>query len=250
MTKKNQNLGAALVTGSAKRIGRAIALNLAAMGYDIIISYNKSKQEAEVLAQKIRDDFAVRCEVFQCDLQDVKQTKKLAKFVKENFLNWNLLVNNASIFSRSKFLTGSDADLMNNLNTHLISPLILSKEFARNSQPNAQIINLIDKNIARFDTSYFYYLLSKKALAEFTKMLALELAPNVRVNGIAPGFILNPIDEKSPSHDTQNIIKKIPLQSKGDIENIWQAIEFLLNNNFVTGQILFIDGGASLNHAG
>ena len=254
MTKKIPNSGAALVTGAAKRIGRAIALNLAAMGYDIVISYNKSKKEAEVLAQKIRDDFSVRCEVFQCDLQDVQQTKKLAKFVKENFPHWNLLVNNASIFSRSKFLTGSDADLMDNLNTHLISPLILSKEFAKNiiqnSLPNAQIINMIDKNIARFDTSYFYYLFSKKSLAEFTKMLALELSPQVRVNGIAPGFILNPIDEKSPSHDTQNIIKKIPLQTKGEIENIWQAIEFLLKNNFVTGQILFIDGGASLNHAG
>jgi NAD(P)-dependent dehydrogenase (short-subunit alcohol dehydrogenase family) len=109
---------------------------------------------------------------------------------------------------------------------------------------------MIDKNIARIDTNYFYYLLSKKSLAEFTKMLAVEIAPQVRVNGIAPGFILNSVCEENPSLETQSLIKKIPMKAQGEIENIWQAMEFLLKNKFVTGQILFIDGGASLNHAG
>lgn len=254
MSKKLKQNGAALITGAAKRIGREIALTLAEMGYDIAISFKDSKKEAEVLAKKIRADFGVKCEIFHCDLSDEKQAKKLAGAVQKKFPNWNLLVNNASIFNRSKFLEAPDAELMNNLNTHLISPLILSKEFAKNvaknSLQNAQIINLIDKNITRFDTNYFYYLLSKKSLAEFTKMLALELAPQIRVNGVAPGFILNSIDEKNPSVETQNLIKRIPLKRKGEIEHILQAIEFLLKNNFVTGQILFIDGGASLNHAG
>ncbi|MBP7710417.1 MAG: SDR family oxidoreductase [Rickettsiales bacterium] len=250
MSKKAKKNGAALITGAAKRIGREIALNLAAKGYDIAISYKNSKKEAEALAKKIRQDFAVECEIFSCDLANANEAKKLAAAVQKKFPNWNLLVNNASIFNRSKFLAAPDSELMENLNTHLISPLILSKEFAKNSPKNAQIINLIDKNIARFDTNYFYYLLSKKALAEFTKMLSLELAPNIRVNGIAPGFILNSVDEKNPSIETQNLIKKIPLKTKGEIENILCALEFLLKNNFVTGQILFIDGGASLNHAG
>jgi NAD(P)-dependent dehydrogenase (short-subunit alcohol dehydrogenase family) len=254
MSKKPKNLGAALITGAAKRIGRELALNLGQAGYDILISYNNSKQEAEVLAKKIIQDFGVQCQIFCCNLQDVEQTKKLAKFAVKTFPHLNLLINNASIFNKSKFLSGSDLELMNNLNTHLISPLILSKEFAKNveknSVPNAHIINIIDKNIARYDTQYFYYLLSKKALGEFTKMLALEIAPHSRVNGIAPGFILNPIDEKIPSAATQNMIKKIPLQTKGDVKNIWQAVEFLLKNDFVNGQIIFVDGGASLNHAG
>ena len=252
MNKKVKKIGAALVTGAAKRIGRDMALNLALMGYDVLIHYNNSKKEAELLAQKIRKDFDVKCEIFKCDLSDVKQVKKLAEFAKKEFSNWNLLINNASIFNKSKFLTAPDSELIDNLNTHLISPLILSKEFARNvekkSIKDAQIINMIDKNIVRYDTSYFYYLLSKKSLAELTKMLAVEIAPHVRVNGIGPGFILNPIDE--PSAEMQNIVKKIPLKTKGELENIWQAIEFLLKNKFVTGQILFIDGGASLNHAG
>ena len=254
MSKKAKKSGTALITGAAKRIGREIALNLAEMGFDIALSYKSSKKEAEVLAEKIRADFGVKCEIFHCDLCDPLQAKKLADAVQKKFSNWNLLINNASIFTRSKFLDAGDLELMNNLNTHLISPLILSKEFAknieRNSLKNAQIINMIDKNIARFDTSYFYYLLSKKSLAEFTKMLSLELAPQIRVNGIAPGFILNSIDEKNPSIETQNLIRKIPLKTKGEVENILQTIEFLLKNDFVTGQILFIDGGASLNHAG
>ena len=81
-------------------------------------------------------------------------------------------------------------------------------------------------------------------------MLALELAPQIRVNGIAPGFILNPIDQEISAKNTKNIIKKIPLKAKGEPENIWQAVEFLLKNKFVNGQIIFVDGGASLNHAG
>lgn len=250
MLKKSKNLGTALVTGAAKRIGREIALGLAEMGYDVVISYNESSVDAKKLAAEISKKFAVKAEIFKCDLRDQKQTKKLAEFVRKNFLNWNLLVNNASIFRKSKFVTAPDSELLDNLNVHFISPLILAKEFAKKPAKNAQIINMIDKNIARFDTSYFYYLLSKKSLAELTKMLAVELAPEIRVNGIAPGFILNPIDEKIPSSETQNIIKKIPLKTKGEVENIWQGIEFLLKNKFVTGQILSIDGGASLNHAG
>ncbi len=252
--KKSKNLGAALVTGAAKRIGREIALTLASQGYDIAISYKKSAVEAKKLVQEIQKNFGVKCEIFCSDLSQENAAKKLAAEVLKKFPQLNLLVNNASVFSKSKFLAAPDNELMDNLNIHFISPLILAKEFAKNVAAkkikNAQIINLLDKNITRFDTSYFYYLLSKKSLAELTKMLAVELAPQIRVNAVAPGFILNSIDEKNPSQETKNLIKKIPLQSKGEIKNILQAIEFLLVNDFVTGQVLFIDGGASLNHAG
>jgi pteridine reductase len=240
---------AALITGAAKRIGQEIAINLAKKGYDLIISYKNSEIEAKELAVKIQKDFQVKCEIFHCDLQNTEQAKNLMNFSINKFPHLNLLINNASTFNKSKFLTAPDDELMNNLNLHLISPLILSKEFAKKTK-NSQIINMVDKNIARFDTSYFYYLLSKKFLAEFTKMLALELAPQIRVNAVAPGFILNSVNEDNPSQETKNLINKIPLKSKGEVENIWQAIEFLLNNNFVTGQILYVDGGASLNHAG
>lgn len=248
----------ALITGGAKRIGREIALLLASQGYDLVISYNESKKDAEKLAAEIGKKFKVKCDIFKADLRDTKQTKKLADFVKKNSTNWNLLINNASIFRPSKFLTAPDSELAENFNIHFFSPLILAKEFAKPPLKKGkgaakaaeggfkQIINMIDKNIARYETKYFHYLLSKKSLAELTKMLATELAPQIRVNGIAPGFILSPIDNS----DAQSFVKKIPLQKQGDVKNIVEGIEFLLKNKFVTGQILFIDGGASLNHAG
>ena len=252
--KKTNKIGTALITGAAKRIGGEIALNLAKIGYDIVISYNSSGVAAKNLAKKIQKDFGVSCEVFKCDLTDVKQAKKLAEFTKKKFPNWNLLVNNASIFNKSKFLTAPESELMNNLNLHFLSPLVLSKEFAKNISgkkiKNSQIINIVDKSITRFDTSYFYYLLSKKFLAELTKMLSLELAPEIRVNGVSPGFTLNSINEKDPEKELEKFAKKNPLSIKCEVKNILQAVEFLLNNKFITGQILFIDGGASLNHAG
>lgn len=249
-----KNKKAALITGGAKRIGQEIALNLAEQGFDIVIGYNKSKNAAEELANKIITNFAVNCEIYSANLIDEKQADNLIKFAVEKFPYLNLLINNASIFNKSKFLTELDSELKDNINIHLISPIILSQEFAKNAIKNsindAQIINMVDKNIVRFDTSYFYYLLSKKSLAEFTKMLALELSPQIRVNGIAPGFILNSVNEENPSIETQNLLKKIPLKKQGEISNIVETVNFLLSNKFVTGQIIFIDGGASLNHAG
>lgn len=249
-----KTIGAALITGSAKRIGAQMALNLAKKGYDIVISYCGSKHDAEILSEKITTTYAVKCEIVQCDLQDQSQAKELLRFSIQKFPHLNLLINNASIFGKSQFLTAPDSELMENLNLHFIAPLILSKEFARNiaekNTKDAQIINMIDKNIARYDTQYFYYLMSKKFLAELTKMLSLELAPDIRVNAIAPGFILNSVNEENPSQETQNLIKRIPLKTKGEVENILQTVDFLLDNTFTTGQILFIDGGASLNHAG
>ena len=170
----------------------------------------------------------------------------------ENYPNWNLLINNSSIFNKSKFLDDLDEEFENNLAIHLTSPLYLSHFFAKNviakKIKNAQIINMLDKNIARNDTTYFYYLLSKKFLAEFTKMLALEVAPHIRVNGIAPGYVA--LETIVSTEYVEKIITKIPLQKICDIKNIIQTLEFLLENDFINGQILSIDGGASLNHAG
>lgn len=236
----------ALITGGAKRIGREISILLASHGYDLVINYNKSESDAQNLAAEIVKKFKVKCSIFQADLSDTKQAKKLAYFVRKNSKNWSLLVNNASVFNKSKFLSATKNEGSENLNIHFFSPLILIEELAKNSSKTSQVINMVDKNIVRYDTNYFHYLLSKKLLAEATKMLALELAPKIRINAIAPGFILEPVDNS----DAQTFVKRIPLQKKGDTKNILQTVEFLLTNEFVNGQILFIDGGASLNHAG
>ncbi len=253
MIKKISNK-TALVTGAAKRIGAGIAVKLAKMGYDLVITYNNSKKEAEDLQNLIISKYKVKCQIIKCDLLKVKEVEKLARYLEKNLNNWSLLINNASIFNQSKFISSNSKDLTNNLQIHLLSPLILSHCFAKNVIINqikdAHIINMVDKNIKRFDTKYFNYLLSKKFLAQTTEMLALELAPQIRVNAIAPGFILNSVDNSYKPSLIPKIISNIPLKSKGNVENITQTVEFLITNKFITGQIIYIDGGASLNHAG
>lgn len=242
----------ALITGAAKRIGREVALELALKGYDIAISYNSSKKEALNLAQEIAKTKKVKCEIFQADLTKKEDAKKLIKDVIKKFPNLNLLVNSASIFNKSNIFDIDQLD--ENFALHFQCPLILSQEFAKNvasrDLKNAQIINFLDKNITRLDTKYFYYLLSKKLFAELTKMMALQLAPEIRCNGIAPGFILEDKFLEEDKEMAKKIIKKIPLNKKGNVDNILKAINYLLANDFICGEILFVDGGASLNHAG
>jgi len=247
---KNKNT--ALITGASQRIGKEMAICLAKKGFDIVIHYNKSQAQATKLIQELKQLYNINGVTIEGDLSDKNSTKKIAEFMFKNFPDWNLLINNSSIFHKSKFLNDLDEEFEKNLNIHLTSPLYLSHFFAKNviekNIKNAQIINMLDKNIARIDTVNFYYLLSKKFLAEFTKMLALEVAPHLRVNGIAPGYILPDID--ASEEYVKKTTQSIPLQKIGNTKNITQTLEFLLENDFINGQILSIDGGASLNHAG
>lgn len=240
----------ALITGGAKRIGKDIALNLAKKGYDIAISYNNSHLEAVDLRQKIIDDFSVKCEIYQCDISKKDNCKVLINNVIQDFPSLSTLVNNASIFNKSKFLD-DNSDFEESFAVHLMAPIIFCKEFGKNvlanAIDNANIINIVDKNIVSHETSYFYYLLSKKTLSDLTKMLAIELAPAIRVNGIAPGYILDDKFINKSKNLSQKIINDTPLKRKGDTSNIVQTVDFILNNNYLSGQILFIDGASSLN---
>lgn len=246
------NKNTALITGASQRLGKEMAICLAKKGFDLVIHYNKSQAQATQLLQELKQNYKINGAIIDGDLSDKSSAKKIANFMFENYPNWNLLINNSSIFNKSKFLDDLDEEFENNLAIHLTSPLYLSHFFAKNviakKIKNAQIINMLDKNIARTDTAYFYYLLSKKFLAEFTKMLALEIAPHIRVNGIAPGYVA--LETIVSTEYAEKIITKIPLQKICDIKNIVQTLEFLLENDFINGQILSIDGGASLNHAG
>lgn len=237
----------ALITGGAKRVGAQMATSLAKMGYDLAITYRTSQSEAEELCSELSKE-GVSCRAYKLDLFDVEAVKKFGdEFFAKN-KNCNLLINNASIFKKSDFVNSEFDEFDDNFNIHIKSPLILSRAFAVNVD-SGNIINMIDKNTVRYDTSYFYYLLSKKALLEATKMLSLQLAPRIRVNGISPGYILDAIDG-ADFDNRDKIINKIPLQRKGDVGNIVQSLKFILKNDFITGQIISIDGGASLNHAG
>ena len=126
---------------------------------------------------------------------------------------------------------------------HVKAPYILTQEFARLCKAGS-IINILDTHITENRTAHFDYLLSKKTLAAFTQQAAVSLAPKIRVNAIAPGLILPPVAEKADY--LNRLAKKIPLKRKGNIENITHAVQFLAKNNYITGQVLFIDGGEHL----
>jgi len=234
--------GTALITGGAKRIGAAIALHLADLGYNIALHYNSSHQKANELSQLIRQK-GVKCQLFQCDIGEEKDMLQLIPTVYNTFKNLNLLINNASIFHRATLQKTDAALFTNHFNINLKAPFFLSRDFAQQCQ-KGHIINILDTKITQNDKNYLAYTLSKKGLAELTKTMALELVPNIRVNGIAPGYILPPAEASEKYLAKRK--KNIPLKQTGNMSYIIQAISYLIDNKFVTGEILYVDGGEHL----
>jgi pteridine reductase len=234
--------GTALVTGAAKRIGRQVALHLAQQGYSIALHYHHSKIEAMSTAQAIYKK-GVRCELFSCDLADEAQTLKLIPQVFKAFPNLNVLVNSASIFIPNQFGAADLTLFKTHWDTNFKAPYILTCEFARLVK-SGQVINFIDTNVVKYKTRYADYLMTKKALREFTKMAAVQWGPRIRVNGVSPGMILAPVNNQPD--DRLKRARKIPLQKTGRPENIMQSVQFLLENDYLTGQIIANDGGESL----
>lgn len=232
----------ALVTGGAQRIGRSIVLALSSMGYSIALHYNHSEKNAREIAGEVEKQ-GNQCEIFSADLSQGNAGSLLVKAAFERFPGLSLLVNNASVFERSTLLKTTEDLFDRQMNLNFKAPLLLSRDFCR-SCSDGQIINILDTKVAHNQFQYFAYTLSKKALAEFTKMAALELAPHIRVNGIAPGPILPPKDEDE--NYLQSLAKKIPLQRSGNPELITHSLRFLLENDYITGQIIYVDGGDHL----
>ena len=240
MAQENQK--AALVTGGAKRIGRAVSLMLAGRGYDVAVTYRTSEKEALLLVDEIRER-GNNAGAFNLDLFYPETIPGTLEEIHAEFPGLELIVNNASIFERREFRESSLDDLDRNLSVHLRSPYVLVNEFAKFAE-NGQVINILDSRITAVKTAYFAYLLSKKALADFTEMAAVALGPEIRVNAVAPGFILPP--EGEGDNYIAKFAEKIPAGRKGDINDVLNAVRFLLDNPYVTGQVLFVDGGRNL----
>jgi len=234
--------GAALVTGAAKRIGREVALYLARKGYTIALHYHSSKVEAMATAQVIYK-MGVRCELFSCDLSDETQTLELMPQVFKAFPKLNLLINSASIFIPNQFGAADLTLFKTHWDVNFKAPYILTAEFARLVKAG-QVINFVDTNVVKHKTKYADYLMTKKALLDFTKMAAVQWGPSIRINGISPGMILAPVNNQPD--DRMKRARQIPLQRTGNPNNILQSVQFLLENDYLTGQIIANDGGESL----
>lgn len=231
-----------LITGGAKRIGKAIALNLADKGYNIGIHYNSSEDEAIKTCELISGK-GVKCHTFRYNLENVKQLNTLVSDVKAKLPNCTILINNASLYRESEFKTVSEMDFDRDFTINFKSPFFLSQSFAINMDAEL-IINLLDAKITKNNTKHFVYNLSKKMLYHFTLMSAHVLAPNVRVNGICLGSIIPP-PGKGMEY-LNKVASRIPLKKPGNINNIITAVNYLIENEFVTGECLYVDGGEHL----
>jgi pteridine reductase len=237
-----RNSQTALITGSADRIGKALALGLAECGYAIALHYNRSKETAVKTAAEIRRRGS-RCETFACDLSNEFETKELIPAVLKKLPGLSLLINNASLFDRAGLIPLNLKNFDDHIAINLKAPYILTSVFAQ-AVKKGHIINILDTHITRNQTAHLPYLLSKKSLYDLTKIAALELAPQIRVNAVAPGLILPPDDQSADYLD--RLAKRVPLQRKGNPAQIVQSVKFLMENDYLTGQVIFNDGGEHL----
>lgn len=234
----------ALITGAAKRIGKALSLHLAAHGWDIAIHYNSSRQEALTLQKELKSLYAnQQFEIFKADLSLAGEVEKLIPKVLESMHSIDLLINNASVFDKCT-LADTDTELFNrNMNINFRAPFILTREFIRNVG-KGMIINFVDTKITNNKSNYAAYTLSKKALWEMTKMSALEVGPHIRVNAIAPGLTLAP--QEKPEEYLWKMAENIALKRPGGVQPVLKSLDYILANDYLTGQLLFCDGGENL----
>lgn len=233
---------AALVTGGAIRLGRAIAQSLARMDFDIALHYHQSEKAAEELAGQL-NDLGVKCQLFGADLSRQDEMLGLIGQVKEAFGQLSLLVNSASIFEKGGLAETETEFYDRHFALNLKAPFFLSRDFAR-LVGRGQIINIVDQRITGNRGDYFAYSLTKKSLADLTQMAAVELGPDIRVNAIAPGFILPSADPAS--QDSKRLVANFPLKKHGSTDSICRSVNYLIENDYVTGQVLFVDGGEHL----
>jgi len=223
----------ALITGGAQRIGAQIAQTLHDNGFNIIIHYRHSKQAAEALAQALNAQRSDSAEIIQAELSSLKDIQALSQSIDQ----LDVLVNNAS-------------DTWHNImDTNVMAPFFLSQSLTNTLRKTSGcIINIIDIHGERPLKNHAIYNISKAGIAMMTKTLAKELAPEIRVCGVSPGSILWPENEASLTDEQKNkMLKKIALGKQGSATDIANTVLFLANSPYITGQIISVDGGRTLN---
>ncbi|MBP5232354.1 MAG: SDR family oxidoreductase [Planctomycetes bacterium] len=236
----------ALVTGGAKRLGCAIATELARQGCHVIVQYRKSDAEAHALVKRLKEKFGIFALSLKADLSQAEEVEGLLYRAVDASGPIDYLVNNASVFLPSLLDNITFSDIADAMQVNAYAPLQLSRVFAQQRNPGAAILNLLDTRIHGYDREHAAYHLSKRALFSLTKMMAEEYAPYVRVNGLAPGLILPPPEIGDNVHWLEVRRNTNPLNAYGSIDDVSDAAIFLLSSDFITGEVLHVDGGRHL----
>ena len=240
---KNKNL---LITGAATRVGKAIALHFAERGWNIALHYFRSSAKAKEL-KKIIEQHWVKVALIKADLKNPKQTEKIISLAKRKLGAINCLVNNAALFEKDDITNFTTKSWNDHLNINLLAPTILTKQFAKQAPKKtvSNIINIIDQRIFNLTPYFMSYTISKTGLQTLTKTMAMRLGPNIKVNAIAPGPTIK--SKRQTDRHFRNQVRSTLLKKTVRSEDICDTVEFLINNNSVTGQIIAVDSGQNLS---
>ena len=235
------------ITGAAKRIGKEIALTFKELGWNIIIHYNSSKNDADNLADQINKDNPNSAKTVQGNLDVKEDVQKILNEVSDAFPSIDLLINNASTFYPTPIDEISEDHWEKLIGSNLKGPLFLIQGLKEKlKKSNGSIINITDTNLTKGVANYSIYSAAKAGLEAITKGLARELAPEIKVNAIAPGAMLEPPDVTWTEEQKNKVIETIPLKRMGSEKDIANAVKFLANSEYITGQTIKVDGGRSL----
>ena len=239
-----------LVTGGAKRVGAAICRRLHAAGAELAVHYHRSAQEALALQDEVNELRPKSAAIFQADLLDLDALPKLVHQVIKTFGQLDALVNNASSFYATPLAEVNEQQWHDLLGTNLRAPLFLAQTAAAElRRRHGCIVNIADIHAERPMHGHLLYSVAKAGLAALTRALAQEMAPQVRVNAVAPGVIVWPenaawMDEEQ----RRKIVAHTLLKREGEPDDIAKAVVFLIKDAlYVTGQIIAVDGGRSIN---
>ena len=255
MCIRDSSYTAALVTGAAARLGRAMALGLAKRGVDVALHYNSNATKADKTAEEIRA-LGVNCVTLQANLLDPDQTQNLVQRARDGLgKDLDVLINCASVFKYDSIKSATQTSWDMNIDSNLRAPFVLTQEFARQApaatveangekRANACIVNMIDQRVRKLTSEYMTYTIGKMGLWAFTQTSARALGPHVRVNGIGPGSTMQGAEQSDEQFEQHR--QGSPLQRGANPEDIVQAMNFLLDAPAFTGQLLCIDGGQHL----
>ncbi|MDI1325972.1 MAG: SDR family oxidoreductase [Brevundimonas sp.] len=244
MTDHPVRSGAALVTGGGKRIGRAIALELARAGFDVVIHYCASEEAAEAVAEEIRA-LGRKAATVKADLAVEAQVTTLVPAAAEAIGGpLAVLVNNASVFEDDRVGSLGRDTWDAHIETNLRAPIVLAEAFAGQAPDGSAIVNLLDQRVLKPDPRFISYALSRNGLWWATRTLAQALAPRIRVNGVGPGPTLPSVHQSAADFEAE--ARAVPLQRAGSPEAVAQAVRWLVDAELVTGQMIAVDGGQHL----
>jgi len=240
---KSKNL---LITGAATRVGKAIALHFAERGWNIGLHYFRSSGKAKKLKEILEQNW-VKVALIKADLKNPKQVEKIIPLAKKKLGTIDCLVNNAALFEKDDIKNFTTSSWNNHININLLAPTILIKQFARQASKKtvSNIVNIIDQRIFNLTPFFMSYTISKSGLQTLTKTMAMRLGPNIKVNAIAPGPTIK--SKRQTDRHFKNQVRSTLLKKSVRSEDICDTVEFLINNNSITGEIIAVDSGQNLS---